>query len=576
MKRAIFSLVYLCVSVLGLSQGGLRMEVNMNPVGLEDVLTVTYTYPGTRVSFYPSPNLTTDFYVLSGPNTMESASNINGVRTRSTEWTYMVKPRHTGPIILEPGQVKSNREVFSSNSIELEVTEESQRARSANTPEEYVKKLTYVEIQSSKKTVYVGEPLALNFYLYGLVQPSAPLDFLETPTWDGFIKKDVEINNPNSTLQQVEINGRYWYRWQISSMVLIPQRVGEFQQDPLVTKIPTPVQLRGSFFPQTYDHIHSAPFPKITVLPLPEEGRPENFDGAVGDLKFNVSLSRNEVETNQSITLKVQVEGSGNLNTVKLPKLTLPDQIEVFEPEANSNISISQQGVRGSFSEEYILVPRYRGEYKIPPMEFSFFDPKKEGYVTIRSEEQIIYVSGENEPVALRSDENGIINPTPKVDQQEVDYLTEDIRWIHPVDSTSQSQSVFYKSVWFVSGVGGSLLLSMYLLFAGTLKRWNESRTNPLQKAAKIAKHELHKATEWRELHLAFGRFLKDGYQIPYSEQIRNTLGRNLIEKGIAEDRAKTPYILLEKCERGEYGSSSDSPESVKAEMLNWIQTSLS
>ena len=130
----------------------------------------------------------------------------------------------------------------------------------------------------------------------------------------------------------------------------------------------------------------------LNVKALPEQGKPEDFTGAVGEFEFSVSASKTSLNASESLQVKVEVSGSGNLKLFQLPALTLPSALEVYEPEFNEQVRTNLAGMKGSVSESYTVVPSFRGQYPILPVSFSYFNPKTKQYISLTSEEITLQV----------------------------------------------------------------------------------------------------------------------------------------------------------------------------------------
>ena len=130
----------------------------------------------------------------------------------------------------------------------------------------------------------------------------------------------------------------------------------------------------------------------IYVKPLPEVGKPVDFAGAVGDFKLDVITSKKELDASESFQIKVTVKGNGNLKLFKLPKISLPSSLEVYEPEHKEQVKTNLSGMRGSISDSYTVVPEYKGKYPIPSISFSYFDLKTKSYKRLSSQEIVIDV----------------------------------------------------------------------------------------------------------------------------------------------------------------------------------------
>ncbi|NVK28083.1 MAG: protein BatD [Flavobacteriia bacterium] len=580
MKKWIYILTALACYLSGLE--GLAQEpqfiarAGSNTYQLGEEVIVFFRANAEGSDFVPPANLTDDFYKLSGPYVSRNMSVIQGQTSMSLTWEYRLRAKKVGEFELERASIKINGERYYTEPVNIKIVENSNQPDDSNDPRVYASKRLYMRIIPSKLRVYVGEPLGVTYRLYGYDRPSGSLDFKETPNYDGFITEDVESRA--QPRQDIDDDGNPFLTWDVASKALIPQRAGLFEFDPLVTLIPTPIPVetrdmwgRRTRGYQTYENLNTAYHPDIEVLPLPNENKPASFNGAVGEFEYEVTLSRGEVDVNESVTLTLQLKGKGNLNTIKLPEVELPDQLELFEPEDENSIIASPSGLRGELKREFVLVPRYKGTYKIPPMEFAYFDPDKEEYVTLQSEELIIEVSGEG-PVVATSEGRPTPKPSSTDEKQEVEYLNKDIRWIQPVEENTGAPKAFYRSAWYFGGVGVSFLLTAYFLFAGSIRRWNNSRFDQLAAARKEADKAISKAGEWREARYALGQFLKAGFDAPFADQIDGKLQRILTQHGMSEADAQKAYDLLRQSEAAEYGATSTSLESWKVDAKSWIQ----
>jgi len=130
----------------------------------------------------------------------------------------------------------------------------------------------------------------------------------------------------------------------------------------------------------------------INVKSLPENGRPIDFTGAVGDFDFKVTTSKQTLKATEALEANVEVSGHVNLKLFTLPKLSLPSALEVYEPEHKESVSVNLNGMSGVSSDSYTIVPSYQGKYPIPSISFSYFDLKTERYKTITSNEIVINV----------------------------------------------------------------------------------------------------------------------------------------------------------------------------------------
>jgi hypothetical protein len=254
--------------------------------------------------------------------------------------------------------------------------------------------------------------------------------------------------------------------------------------------------------------VATAKIPAVKIKPLPAP-KPEGFSGAVGELKFVRELSRTSVNGDESITLKLRIEGSGNFNTISVPDLIPPQGFDLYDPKFNEKIRYSERGVRGYKEFEYLLVPQFKGQFILPQMQWTYFDVNKGDYETITLEETTLTVSGD----ALKEaavDDNGTM---PKV-QREVSRIDNDIRYLQEVDEKITHREQPMRWVWAVLG----LVLLGWLL---QLLSFN-TRTKSPEAARAAVKKAIN--TAWRTNDPeAVGKML-------------NALEVELVRKGIAKE----------------------------------------
>jgi hypothetical protein len=127
----------------------------------------------------------------------------------------------------------------------------------------------------------------------------------------------------------------------------------------------------------------------IDVMPLPMDGKPNSFSGAVGDFSVSSAVDKTEVRANEAITLTVKIEGRGNVAAIGQPKANWPQNVELYDSKGTAKAS--KAGV-GEKDFEILLIPRTPGDVTLPALEFSFFDPAKKQYVTRNTDPIRIHV----------------------------------------------------------------------------------------------------------------------------------------------------------------------------------------
>ncbi len=249
----------------------------------------------------------------------------------------------------------------------------------------------FLQSKVSKSNPYVNEQVGLSVKLY-----AKDLSYLNRKqnfhqgNLDGLSPKLVK-SSPENIKQEI-VAGKQYFSEEIARYYVFPQKAGKIEIEPfsLDVVIPTnygmePIEVRSNTV-------------VINAKALPEEGRPKNFSGAVGQFKMNTSVDKNEVATNESVNFDVEISGSGNFNSFNLPEINAPKNLEKFSPKKRDAFKTYDTGMKGKIAEQTVLVPNYGGNYTISPVEFNYFDPVKEKYITLKSEKINLTVSGDKAP----------------------------------------------------------------------------------------------------------------------------------------------------------------------------------
>ena len=363
-----------------------------------------------------------DFQLLGGPSTSSSTSIqiINGKTTRSVQYvyTYYLRALKEGTFTIPPAKARYKGKTYESNSVTVEVISagSSRQQPQAAPGQSQPQKPDQTNIQSAddvfvrlhvdKRSAYLGEQIIAWVKIYTKIQLSGLTQGYKGPEFTGFYKQPVEI--PQLTnLEAENVNGEIYYTGTIQKVVLYPQKTGEITIEPFDLGVTIRQQVRSrsrsffdDFFGPTVQDIPrslTSKAVKIRVTPLP--AKPQSFTGAVGNFSLQSSVDKNTLRTNEALTYKVTIAGKGNIKLVDEPNVSFPPNIEQFEPKTVVN---QTNELSGNKTFEYVLIPRYAGEYKIPPFEFTYFDPVKGRFIALMSEEYAINVEkGDEDTTAV-------------------------------------------------------------------------------------------------------------------------------------------------------------------------------
>ncbi len=246
-----------------------------------------------------------------------------------------------------------------------------QRKLDANTNEAF-----FIYLDTDLTEAYEGQQITANWYIY--VKGSIlSLNHAKFPDLKGFWKEIIE-EVPNLQFTPEIVNGIPYQKSILASHALFPIKAGTAVIDPFVIKAKTQMPMG-----QPHEWTKSSKRLSIKVLPLPIEGKPLNFSGAVGSFSASIHVDGNQFPAQQPFSVKVRFEGSGNAKLIDLPNIPWPEGLEIFDTKSESKFFKNGQ----SYKEfEVLLIPRKTGDVTIPAIEFSHFDPLQKKYITTATE----------------------------------------------------------------------------------------------------------------------------------------------------------------------------------------------
>ena len=443
MKNYLFLLFFSVKSVL-LTAQTFSASINKNKVGLNEQFTLTYTLDDSGDRFV-APNLS-NFSVLAGPSTSSSTSIINGKVSKETSYTYRLRSKKVGAFTIYPAKIRVKGKELKSNTLSIQVLKSSPKATSNTSPEAIAKRNVFVQLELSNSNPYVGEQVIASYKLYFSQEVRSP-ELLETPTFTGFWHEEFDLGK-NYPISETYIKGKKFQVALLKKLVLIPQHSGALSIAPMELEVPvaTPTNQRDFFGRRTsriVNIICSTGKRMLEVKALPKQNMPVGCSGAVGSFEFTTKLDRDSIQTNESANLSIRVSGSGNLRMIELSEFDVPIDIEAYEPKYKENINLEKFGLSGFKREEYLLIPRNKGVYKIGSVRFSYFNPSKKKYITVNSPSYTLKVKGAS-----------IANTTPVVlnsfTKEDVSFIGKDILYIKTsLTNTRTSKDYFFGSTDF-------------------------------------------------------------------------------------------------------------------------------
>ena len=382
-------------------------------------------------------------------------------------------------------------------------------------------------------------------------------------------------------MQEYEIGdcsyqGRNYRCIVVKKVVLYPQKTGTITLEPLTMDavLTVPTNQRDFFGRMMYEQVSrrvTSGNKTINVKDLPEEGKPDNFSGAVGDFSFAVTPNKQTLKGNESMQLKVEVSGSGNLKLFDLPKPTFPSSLEVYAPEQNDDISTTLAGMKGRIEQTYTIVPQYKGKYPISGVAFSYFNPNTHKYETIKTEELWIDVTegaaNEETPTDVANDNN---LPSSHFRAQQPN-----------TGLVAMHQPAFFGSVRYYLYLLLPLLLIPIALIAWRIRqrRAGDIEGAKVRTANRLAKKYLSEAKRkladkdhfYEALERALHNYLKAKLKIETTEMSKDKINELLLARHAAPETVERFIQLLANCEMARY-SQHHTDASVESDFGNAVQ----
>ena len=560
-NRLVFGL--LSLSIFGWGQINFEVSVSKKQLGLNERLRVDFAIDKPGDNFRP-PSFSS-FRVISGP--MQSVSNVfvNGKRTYSMTYTYFITPLKKGVFDIEQASIEYEGNVYKTTPVTINVTEAVAIPRDPNDPKHIVDEKLHLVAEVSKRSPYVNEPITIVYKLYFAqnVNPT-DVDVVDVPKYNDFWSYNIDIPNRNIDTSIYKGERYNFVEWR--KVVLYPQREGKLEIKPLSLDVTVNVPTRKRDF---FQRVIYTQVPKlvsagnliINVKPLPTDGQPDDFSGAVGNFSIDVSTSKKQLKANESLQAKVKISGRGNLRLFGMPNLQTPSVIEQYDPETSENIRSNLSGMSGSITQSYTLIPQVQGKYPIPSIEFSFFNPSKKTYETIKSSEQLVDVT--EGPLANRA-----VNPTISQGAVSIDspfkFIALDTFFV-PINTPTFFRSTLFYLLWgFPLG-----LVLLYVVYArrkqkqlGDIEGIRMRTANRMaRKYLSEAKRNLKNSEEFYvALERALHNYLKAKLKMETSDFSKEKIKNILSQIGVEESLVNDFVSVLENCEFARY-----TPSSIKA-----------
>lgn len=563
--KNLFLIGFLCVNTFMFSQVKFTAKASKEVLALNERFRITYSVNAQEADNFTPPKY--DDFRTSGFMQGSNFSNINGKRSFEQTYSLTLQPTAKGAFTIPPATITYKGKTISSNTLKIKVGDKIVKPKDPNDPVPLAKQNIFLVTEVSNTNPFVGESIHVVYKIYVDNTKAAIRNEAQktAPTYNGFWNQAIEIKKLNEKRGKYKDKDMVYYV--IRKDVLIPQRAGNLKLTPLELDVAAVVATdKTDFFgrrlqSQTRIDLKSATR-TIKVKALPTQGKPLDFNGAVGNFDFKVITSKKTINANESGQIKVRVSGNGNLKLVSLPKIETPQGIEVYDPEHKEGIKTNLSGMKGYIQDAYTIVPQYKGKYKIPALSFSYFNPKTKKYITKTSKDIIIDTPTGEIP---KNDSDKSITSTENTVIQANGLLP-----IFTKTSFSKinSKTDFFKSIWFYLGLIIPFLIIPIGIFILNKKeeRENDVAGNKVRKANRLAKKYLasakkeigNKETFYTGLEKALHNYLKAKLKVETTEISKDKITNLLKNKNVEEQYILQFIKVLEDSDFARFTPSSN------------------
>lgn len=535
--------------------------------------------------------------VLAGPTTAtgHSFQSINGVSSSKSTYTitYVVMGQTAGNVTISPAEVTIKGKRYTTKATPIEIVAQSAKRDEQAAAEQGTAVQNQIaqddillRLNLSRTNVYQGEPIRASLTLYTRAS-IAGFEDVKLPSFNGFWSQELPVDGYRATRQTVD--GKVYDSQIIKEYLLYPQQTGTLSIEPAdITAVAQVVMRTNRAFDPFFgggSEVYNVPRKlttgrvNVTVKELPA-GAPASFTGAVGSFTMDTQLPAQELKANSAASYTVKISGTGNLTFLQAPKLNLPSSFELYDVRSTESIRSTTAGTTGYRQFEYPFIARAEGEYDVPAIEFSYFNPEKNAYVTLSSAALTLNVSPDGSASAATPAQ--IVMGTSK---EGVRQLGSDIRFIKLGTPALRSVSapLMLSGTYFivlllivVAAIMAYFILHRKIRDSKNTVLVRNRRANKVAvqrfRAAERFMREQNRHAFFEEMLRALWGYMSDKLNIPVSNLTKENIREELQRRGCPAEDAQHFTEIISRCDEAQYSpAESVQMDDVYAEGVNII-----
>lgn len=536
-------------------------------------------------------------------------SVINGVTSANVEFSYTLIPQRAGHFTLDPVEMQGGKNIIRTEPIEIEVTGGQRQMpaaqalpqRAASQParpfpaaqpsgpdEDFAVSPgtddnIFVQAWVDRKTLYQNEQMLLTYSLYTRYDTRYE-GFDKEPETSGFWIEEFPMDRdvPRETVRK---DGKRYVKADVKKLALFPTAPGNYTIQPGTLKVSIREEPQGSnsfdeffsdsfftggaFFARRQNRLLAPPPIQLVVKPLPENGKPASFQGAVGNFRLSATIDRDQVKQNEPVTLKMVIEGEGNIETITRPKVPELTGFKIYDADTNTKLFQTENVIGGTKSFDVVFIPKEEGNAFVPPIEFSYFDPRQEKYVTLRTPNFPIKVEHSDQAFQMPEEltGNSIFQKKVKSEGKDIRYIDEKL----PDVSRGRVEDMAFKVLqwavvllflllcflWIKDRQDRLLSKDQALRRRKTARAMASANMHRLRKFARSSKSE-DTAAFFVELEKAMTQFIADKWNLSTFGVTRQDLEETLTAHfGAGDAHLKDVLELYHLCDESRFGKGS-------------------
>lgn len=532
-----------------------KVEVSKNNIGINERVRIEFIFNENGDDF-SAPNF--EGFNVMGPSVSIRSSSINGVSSFQKSFTYILEPQKQGSFTIGEASIRFKNQVYTTKPIQIKVSEAVKAPSIEKTTDNIADEAIFVKAEISNSSPYVNQAVSLVYNVYvkrGIGVSGVSADF---PSYPDFWTQDFPIKEYKP--EEVTLNGTDFIRFTVKQVLLYPQKAENIDIHPIKVhlRLQIPTNNRDFFGQRIISEVNrtlSSNRQIIEVKALPEQGKPADFSGAVGDFTIENTLSKREIKAGDALHTKIQISGEGNFNLFEFPEPVFPSSFEVYEPETQDNTNVQLKGVKGNIVKNYTIIPSEQGSFSIPAVAFSFFNPKTKTYQSVQSKPITVQVSGGNAPMIPNPKAKVLPSPNQSADDFQYEKLSKifsfsTLKWI-----------LWIALVGFVSVI--FIRIWKYI----QSKKQADIQGNKMRLANRLAKKYLSDAKKqmvdqvrfYESLERSLHNYLKAKLHIETHELQKDKIEQLLRERNVADDAIALFINTMKNCEFARYSSQNTS-----------------